>query len=174
MPTSLLSARGCCCPKPMASPGGGIVVSLFPWLQQIPFFLSPLCSHTLSRSGSGFQKVHSGLRLAQGPGEPRDLRLLFATLHLLKWSPSSFPESLPEERGVTVCSENHLVEPGDSYSPNRSWPHQPLIRQSPRSRVQSPEDSRSPEAWKDLGRGAWRSRGGAEPGGERQGTLQWA
>lgn len=98
----------------MASPGR-MFVSLFPWLQQIPFFLSPLCSHTLSRSGSSVQKGHSGLQLAQGPGEPRDLRVLFATLNLLKWSPLSFPQSLPGKWGVMVCSESHLVEPGDLF-----------------------------------------------------------
>ena len=58
-------------------------VSLFRGLPHIPFFLSPLCSHTLSRSGSSFQKVHRGLPLAQGPGKPRELTPLFSTtLHL--------------------------------------------------------------------------------------------
>lgn len=105
----------------MASPGR-MFVSLFPWLQQIPFFLSPLCSHTLSRSGSSVQKGHSSLQLAQGPGEPRDLRVLFATLDLLKWSPLSFPQILPGKQGVMVCSESHLVEPGDLFPKSKLAP----------------------------------------------------
>lgn len=59
------------------------------------------------------------------------------------------PKASQASKGAMICPENLLMDSGDSYSPNPSWHHQPLTRQSPSSR----EDSQRPEAGQGPGSG---------------------
>lgn len=101
---------------PTASPSAVFV--FLPLTSADPLLsVSPVLPHPF-QSGPTFQKVLRGLCLVQRPDKPRDLRLfLLATLCLLKWSPSSLPKASQASEGATVCSENHLVKPGNSFIP---------------------------------------------------------
>lgn len=78
-------------------------------------------------------------------------------LCLPQWSPPSFPKASEASEGVTVCSENHLVGPGDSLIPQ--------IQAGPisHSLVRVPEaDSRAERILQDQKPGEGPGPGGSE------------
>lgn len=150
MPAPLPPGRGGSSLHPWPAPTE--CVSL-PWASAHPLLsVSPVLPHPFQErvqlpEGPQRPPIGSGARQAQGAHTP-----------LLRHPPPP-DHHFPHVKERRFALRAIWWNPRDSYSPNPSWAHQPLIRQSPRSRVLSSEDSQRPEAWQRPGQGTWRSRG---------------